>query len=388
LAPRLATVRQQLSDLRRQKEALVKTVATTLITVSVSPRVMRVLPRGNWLDDSGEIVTPGVPASLAGREIKDRRATRLDLAQWMVAPDNPLVARVFVNRLWKLFFGQGLVRTLDDFGAQGAWPTHPELLDWLAVEFRESGWDVKHLIKLIVRSRTYRQASIASEPLRQRDPYNTLLARQTPFRLDAEMVRDNALAISGLLVRRIGGPSVKPYQPAGYWAMLNFPKREWQNDTGENLHRRGLYTYWCRTFPYPSFIAFDGPSREECTVERPRSDTPLQALVLLNDPVYVEAARAFAERILRAGADDIPQRIQFAYRQALCRKARPDEVAVLEGLYEKHLQHYAADKAAASAVLGVGDHAAALRDLDRVELAAWTSVARTLLNLHETITRN
>ena len=254
LAPQLEPVRKELAKLQHRKEEMNKKVATTLISVSIPPRITRILPRGNWLDDSGEIVTPGMPASLSWREVKDRRATRLDLARWLVAPENPLVARVFVNRLWKLFFGQGIVKTLDDFGSQGAWPTHPELLDWLAVEFRESGWDVKHMVKLMVLSRTYRQASSVREPLWQRDPYNVLLARQARFRLDAEMVRDNALAISGLLSREIGGPSVKPYQPAGYWAMLNFPKREWQNDKGENLYRRSMYTYWCRTFPHPSLV--------------------------------------------------------------------------------------------------------------------------------------
>jgi hypothetical protein len=387
LAPQLEPVRKKLADLQRRKGEINKEVATTLVSVSVPPRIMRVLPRGNWLDDSGEIVPPGMPASLSWRDVKDRRATRLDLARWMVAPENPLAARVFVNRLWKLVFGQGLVKTLDDFGSQGAWPTHPELLDWLAVEFRESGWDVKHMIRLMVQSRTYRQASSVNEQLRQRDPYNLLLARQPRFRLEAEMVRDNALAISGLLSRRIGGPSVKPYQPAGYWAMLNFPKREWQNDKGESLYRRTLYTYWCRTFPHPSLIAFDAPSREECTVERPRSNTPLQALVLLNDPIYVEAARAFAERILRAGSSDTEQRIQFAYRQALCRPARPEEIQVLVALYRKHLQKYKEDPSAAAALLSIGDHRAPA-DIDRVELAVWTSVARTILNLNETITRN
>src|SRR5262249_26979879 len=213
------------------------------------------------------------------------------------APDNPLVARVFVNRLWELYFGQGLVKTLDDFGSQGVWPTHPDLLDWLAVEFRASGWGVKHVGKLMVMSETYQQPSKATEEIKQADRYNLLLARQARFRLDAEVVRDNALAVSGLLVRRVGGKSVKPYQPPGYWAHLNFPVREWQNDSGESLYRRGLYTYWCRTFLHPSLLAFDAPSREECTVERARSNTPQQALVLLNDPSYVEAARVLAERI-------------------------------------------------------------------------------------------
>jgi hypothetical protein len=387
VAPQLDPVRKQLADLQQQKDQLLKTIPTTLITVSITPRVMRVLPRGNWLDESGEIITPGVPASLSGPKVNGRRATRVDLARWMVAPENPLVARVFVNRLWMLFFGQGIVKTADDFGSQGAWPTHPELLDWLAVEFRESGWDVKHMVKLIIESRTYRQSSSASEQLRQRDPYNALLARQARFRLDAEMVRDNALAISGLLSRKVGGASVKPYQPAGYWAMLNFPKREWHNDKGENLYRRGLYTYWCRTFPHPSLIAFDAPSREECTVERPRSNTPLQALVLLNDPAYVEAARVFAERIVRRGGKKTEQRLHYAFRQALCRKVRPEELEVLGSLYEKHVHEYQADKTAAGALLRVGDHPPA-KDIDSAELAAWTSVARIVLNLHETITRN
>jgi hypothetical protein len=294
---------------------------------------------------------------------------------------------VLVNRLWKLLFGQGIVKSLEDFGAQGAAPTHPELLDWLAVEFRESGWNVKHMLKLMALSATYRQSSAVSEALRQRDPYNYLLGRQARFRLDAEMVRDNALAVSGLLAQEIGGPSVKPYQPAGFWAMLNFPKREWQNDKGESLYRRSLYTYWCRTFPHPSLVAFDAPSREECTVERPRSNTPLQALVLLNDPIYVEAARAFAERIVRDASGSVDERIQFAYRQILNRKARPEEVKLLASIHDKHLQEFRTEKQAPDLLLQVGDHPAP-REMDAAELATWTSVARVILNLHETITRN
>jgi hypothetical protein len=387
IAPLLEPVRKQLADLQRQKDELNRTIPTSLVSISVPPRAMRVLPRGNWLDDSGEVVTPGVPAAVAPLDVKDRSATRLDLARWLVAPENPLVARVFVNRLWKLMFGQGLVKTLDDFGAQGAWPAHPELLDWLAIELRESGWNVKHMLKLMALSHTYRQSSAVSEALRQRDPYNELLARQARFRLDAEMVRDNALAISGLLSRKVGGPSAKPYQPAGYWAMLNFPTREYQNDKGEGLYRRGLYTYWCRTFPHPSLVAFDAPSREECTVERPRSNTPLQALVLLNDTIYVEAARALAERLMREGGSGTETKIHFGYRQALGRGAQPEELRLLAALYEKHLREYQADKTAADATLHIGDHPAP-KDLDSAELAAWTSVARVLLNLHETITRN
>jgi hypothetical protein len=342
------------------------------------------------------VVQPSPPAFLNPIEPKNRRATRLDLAQWLLHPDNPLTARVFVNRLWKLYFGRGLASSLEDFGSQGAWPTHPALLDWLAVEFRESGWDIKHMVWLLVTSGAYRQSSQAGPELRQRDPYNRWLARQSRFPLDAEMIRDNALAVSGLLVRKMGGKSVKPYQPPGYWAYLNFPKREWVHDKGEDQYRRGLYTYWCRTFPQPSMLAFNAPSREECTVERPRSNTPLQALALLNDPTYVEAARAFAERILReaeAGspldardAAAIEQRIQFAYRQALLRPARPEEVKLLSGIYRKHLAQYEADRKSAEELLRVGEKPPA-PELNPTELAAWTSVARVIFNLHEMITR-
>jgi hypothetical protein len=284
-------------------------------------------------------------------------------------------------------FGQGIVATLDDFGAQGTWPTHPELLDWLAVEFRDGGWDVKRMLRLMALSGTYRQSSRADEEQRRRDPGNTWLARQARFRLDAELVRDNALAASGLLAPAVGGPVAKPYQPAGYWALLNFPQREYQADHGAGLYRRGLYTYWCRTFLHPSLLAFDAPGREECQVERPRSNTPLQALVLLNDPTYVEAARVLAGRIARDGGPDVAARIQYAYRRVLSRRARPAEAARLAALYEQHLRQYQTDREAAAALIRVGEWPAPT-DLDAAELAAWTSVARVLLNLHETITRN
>jgi hypothetical protein len=396
IAGELEPARRKIAELLREKDAINKAMPQTLVSMSVTPRVMRVLPRGNWLSDSGEIVTPGVPVSLnSAPGVADHRAltqpgsprkTRLDLARWLTAPDHPLTARVFVNRLWKLFYGQGIVTTLDDFGSQGAWPTHPELLDWLAREFIESGWDVKHIVTLMVTSSAYRQVSTANETLTHRDPYNHLLARQARFRLDAEFVRDNALAVSGLLSHKIGGPSVKPYQPAGYWAYLNFPTREWYEDKGENQYRRGLYTYWQRTFPHPSLLAFDAPSREECTVERPRSNTPQQALVLLNDPTYVEAARALAEKTLREGGTTDAERLNFAYWQVLGRKAELQEATVLLPLLARHLKQYRSDKESADAILTVGQ-APAGKDVDRPALAAWTSVARVLLNLHETITR-
>jgi hypothetical protein len=378
--------KERLAKLEAQRNAFVAAIPQTLVTVSVPPRQMRVLRRGNWLDDSGDVVQPATPAFLPSPSAKERRATRLDLAKWLISRDNPLTARVFVNRLWKLTFGQGIVKSVDDFGTQGSFPSHPELLDWLAVEFMDSGWDVKHVLRLMVLSSTYRQSSSASRQVREHDPGNALLARQGRFRLDAEMVRDNALAVSGLLVHKVGGPSVKPYQPAGYWSYMNFPKREWQSDKGEGLYRRGLYTYWCRTFLHPSLLAFDASTREECTAERPRSSTPLQALVLLNDPVYVEAARVFAEKALRQGGD-ATQRLRWAFRRTLSRDPRPEEEKVLGDLLARHLTEYRSDKAAAQQLVRTGEWPVP-GDLDVAELAAWTSVARVLLNLHETITRS
>lgn len=386
LAPQLKPSRERLAELQRKKEEFEKAVPSTLITETVPPRVVRLLPRGNWMDDSRAIVEPAIPAFLGKLETGARRATRADLAQWLVSRDNPMVARVFVNRLWKLVFGQGIVKTLDDCGTQGALPTHPELLDWLAIEFMDSGWNVKHLLKLMVMSRTYRQVSEAASELHERDPGNQWLARQGVFRLDAEFIRDNALAISGLLSPKIGGPSVKPYQPAGYWDYLNFPKRDYVEDRGEDQYRRGLYTYWQRTFLHPSLLAFDAPTREECTAERARSNTPLQALVLLNDPTYVEAARVFAQRVACDGGSTLEDRLRFAFRQALNRAPRPDEVRVLNGLYEEHFCQYTADEKAAWEVIQVGQSKAP-SEISPAELAAWTSITRVLLNLHETITR-
>jgi len=387
VAPELEPLRKELAVVQGRRDALMKAVPTTLVATAVAPRVVHVLARGNWLDDSGEIVQPAVPAFLAILDSKGKRATRLDLAHWIVSADNPLTARVFVNRLWKICFGQGIVKSLDDFGVQGTLPSHPLLLDWLAVEFVESGWDVKHLLKLLVMSSTYRQSSVGAKEARDKDPGNVWLARQGRFRLDAEMVRDNALEISGLLAREIGGPSVKPYQPAGYWSYLNFPTREWQADNGENVHRRGLYTYWCRTFLHPSLLAFDAPTREECTVERTRSSTPLQALVLLNDPIYVEAARVFAEHIMKQGGKDTPARLDWAYRRAVSRPVKTEETKVLTELYQKHLAEFRLDGAGAAKTIAVGQWPVP-KDVDPAELAAWTSVARVILNLHETITRN
>ncbi len=387
IAPSLDASRSRLAVLTAERDALGQSISTSLVTAAVEPRMIRVLARGNWMDESGEIVKPGFPDCLPSSPTADRRLNRLDLANWVVSPENPLTARVFVNRVWKLLFGAGLSRRVDDLGAQGEWPSHPELLDWLAADFRDHGWDVRRLVRQIVLSNAYQQSSVVSNAARELDPANRWLARQSAFRLDAEFVRDNALSVSGLLVERVGGPSVRPYQPPGFWAYLNFPQREWQNSQGDGLHRRGVYTHWQRQYLHPSLSAFDAPSREECTADRPRSNTPMQALVLLNDPTYVEAARAFAAKLMREGGADTDARIHWAFERALLRPAKPEEVAALQSLYEKHLAQLRDDPAAVAALTGIDENAASV-DIDRSELAAWTSVSRAILNLHETVTRN
>ncbi|MCF6284114.1 MAG: DUF1553 domain-containing protein [Candidatus Hydrogenedentes bacterium] len=385
-APSADSLRKELRSRQEARFRLEQETYHSVVTETMKPRVVRVLARGNWMDESGEIVTPGIPAFLGDIQTTDRLPTRLDLANWLTDPKNPLTARVFVNRLWKLYFGTGISKVLDDLGSQGEWPAHPELLDYLALEFMESGWDIKHVVKLMVMSSTYRQTSKADATLKNRDPYNRLLARQSRFRLEAELIRDNALKVSGLLSTAMGGPSAKPYQPAGYYSELNFPKREYQPDTGENLYRRGVYTHWQRTFLHPSLLAFDAPTREECTAERPISNSPLQALVLLNDPTFVEAARVFAQRILKEGGLAEADRIAWAYQEALSRFPLDSERAIMHTLLDKHTAQFAARPATANDLLGVGEQSIP-KDADPVQLAAWTSVARTLFNTHEMIYR-
>jgi hypothetical protein len=386
-APELAGTRFDLARLREERAEFTKGIPTTLMSDTDKPRVTQILPRGNWMDDSGEVVLPGPPEFLSGEERHNARETRLDLARWLVSRDNPLTARVWVNRLWRLFFGVGLSKNVTDFGAQGEWPKHPELLDWLAAEFMENEWDVKHLVRLMVTSAAYRLSSATDPELRELDPFNRLHARQSRVRLDAEMIRDNALAVSGLLVRTVGGPSVKPYQPAGYWNHLNFPKRKWHADEGEQLYRRGLYVFWCRTFLHPSLLSFDACPREESTAERVISNTPLQALTLLNDPVYVEAARAFAQRMVQEGGDEDLSRFRWAFEHALARAPQLHEEEVLTELLRQERQRYRHDLDAVQALLAVGEQPVPA-DLDPTEVAAWTAVARTLLNLDETVVRN
>ncbi len=365
-----------------------ETVPKMLVSESLdNPRVTRILPRGNWLDDSGEIVSPAIPEFLGTLQTGGRLATRLDLANWLCDPENPLTARTMVNRLWSLMFGRGICTSVDDFGGQGTYPSYPELLDALSVEFVESGWDIKHVFRLIANSRAYQRSSHSTGELRASDPYNDWFARQGCFRIDAEMVRDSALACSGLLVEQRGGNSVRPYQPAGYYAHLNFPPRKYQQDTGNSLYRRGVYTHWQRTFLHPMLKAFDAPSREECTARRSRSTTPLQALTLLNDPSFVEAARVFAQRSMMEGGGTLEDQIKWAYRSATSRKTNVEIEDLLGQLYEDHLEVYSTNPAAAKKLVKIGE-APVPKEADIVKLAAMTSVTRVILNLHECITRN
>jgi len=376
-----------LATAEKARKEFYEPLAKCLVSVhSDKPRTVRLLPRGNWMDETGEVMKPAFPGFLPQPMIEGREPNRLDLAQWLVSRDNPLTARVVMNRLWKQFFGTGLSKVLDDLGAQGEPPVNPALLDWLACEFMDSKWSVKHMVRTIVTSATYRQTSVATPQLAAADPFNRELARQSAFRVDAETVRDQALSASGLLVRTIGGPSVKPYQPDGYWENLNFPARTSSADTGDKQYRRGLYTWWQRSFLHPSMLAFDAPSREECCAERNRSNIPQQALVLLNDPIYVEAARSLAARVLKDCNGSAEERMAWAWRQVLQRLPRVEEMESVMPLLRTHLDHYKTAPAAAESLLQTG-LTSVPPDLDKAELAAWTHVARVLLNLHETITR-
>lgn len=383
-APQLALARSELEQMKKLKSTTQRGIPVVMQTRSVPPMVTRILPRGNWMDDSGEVVTPGVPAAFGPGPELDASANRLDLANWLVDGENPLVARVLVNRLWRMLLGRGLVSSLDDFGVQGTHPTHPLLLDYLARELVDSGWNVRHVIRQIVLSSTYGQASGGDQSA---DPSNQWFGRQERFRLDAEFVRDNALAVSGLLVREVGGPSVRPYQPEGYWAHLNFPRRTYMASSGRDLYRRALYGHWQRQYLHPSLMAFDAPSRERCVAERPRSNTPQAALALLNDPIFVEASRALAQRVLQEAEASDEQRIDWLWQRVLQRDPRAAEKQLLLELLGDHRAHFQAHPGAALELLAVG---ASKRDveLSAPEHAAWTSAARVLLNLHETIVRN
>jgi hypothetical protein len=389
-AQELGAKRVALANLEERLAVLTEPFPTMVMNVAEKPRDTYILKRGDYAQPTTK-VTAGTIEALPPMP-DGAPADRLGLAQWVTMPENPLTARVAVNRFWKMLFGTGIVATAADFGAQGEWPSHPELLDWLAVEFRESGWDVKHLVKLIVTSATYRQSSVASPALLERDPANRLLARGPRFRLAAELIRDGALKTSGLLVPRLGGPSVNPYTPADLWREVSHygstpaTAQTFVQDHGEKLYRRSLYTYWKRTVPPPNMVAFDAPNREVCTVGRATTTTPLQALVLLNDTQFVEAARAFAARIVAHGGDD-PARLRWAFLEALSRPPSEKERKVVLDALARERRRYRGDEAAAIAYLGVGESP---RDpkLPPAEHAAWAQVAALLLNLSETVTRN
>ena len=355
--PLFEPLRKQLEDLNKQRAALDALIPATMIMADLpKPRDTFVLIRGAY-DQRGEKVYPDTPAVFAPMP-KDAPKNRLGLARWLVDRANPLTARVMVNRFWQQYFGRGIVKTANDFGYQGEWPSHPELLDWLAKEFIDSGWDVKHVQKLIVMSGTYQQSSKITPELFHRDPENALLARGPRFRMDAEMVRDTALAASGLLVEKLGGHSVKPYQPPGLWEAVGFlgsNTRDFKRDMGAALYRRSVYTFWKRTSPPPSLTAFDAPSRETCTVRRSRTNTPLQALTLMNDEQFVEASRHLARRMMIEGGTTPEERLTRGFRLTTAPRPDAQELTTLVQLFEQQLAYYRADKDAALKLLKVGE---------------------------------
>jgi hypothetical protein len=378
---------EQATKLTKEIADIENSIPTALVMEELpQPRDTFILIRGEY-NKPGEKVTAATPAVLPPMR-DDLPRNRLGLAQWLVDPANPLPARVTMNRHWQLLFGTGLVRTAEDFGSQGEPPSHPELLDWLSAEFISSGWDVKAMLRLLVTSETYRQSSRLTPALQQRDPDNRLLARGPRFRLQGEFIRDQALAIGGLLTARIGGPSVKPYHPPGLYEQVTAGSgtNVYVPSKGDDLYRRSLYTYWKRSVPHPAMLMFDAPFREACTLRRPRTNTPLQALNLLNDPTYVEAARMLAQRMMLEGGDTPETRLKFGFRLALAREPRSLEIAVLKSAWERGLKDFQADTASAAELLKVGEAATDLR-LDTAQLAAFTIVASTILNLDETVTK-
>jgi len=397
-----------LAKARTTKNELITAIPTSMIMEEMDPpRETYELVRGDFRS-KGERVYPATPAYLP--KIRPAKVTnqdgqlklsfdnvdskpgwtpnRLDLDEWLVSPENPLTARVTVNRYWAMLFGTGLVKTLNDFGSQGEWPSHPELLDWLATRFRDGDsavapWDVKALVRLIVNSRTYQQSAVSTPDKSERDPYNRLLARSPRLQLDAEFVRDNALAVSGLLNSNIGGASVKPYQPDGLWDGTD---SKFVQDHGEDLYRRGMYVFWRRSAHYPAFATFDAPNREVCTFFRQRTQTPLQSLVLMNDPAFVECARGLAQRVMLEEPADLDRRLKRAFRLTLGRVPATDEIDILKRTYEQQLVEFQNDPGSAAELLKVGESKVP-ESLDQVKLAAMTAVANVLLNLNETITR-
>ena len=373
----------QRDDLRSGATQIRHSYPTVMVMKEMPrPRNTYVLRRGRY-DQPEEQVEIGIPAVLPALPT-GAPPSRLEFARWLMSPSHPLTSRVTVNRFWQMFFGTGIVKTSEDFGTQGEFPSHPELLDWLATQFIDCGWDVRAILKLMVTSSTYRQSSRISRSLLTRDPENRLLARGPRFRLPAELIRDNALTISGLLVERLGGESVRPYQPPSLWKEIS--NRSYEQDHGENLYRRSLYTYWKRAVPPPNMLALDAPTRETCTVRRQRTNTPLMALVTLNDPTFVEASRALAQRMMTEASETAQEAVQFAFELATARIPGPVEQEVLLSLFRKERRVFRRDEEAARRLLAVGESPQNSK-LDPAELAAWTVVAGAILNLDETMTK-
>lgn len=377
-------IKAELLEIPKKLVELEKAMPVTMVMGEISPRrPTHILKRGQY-DQPGEMVEPGVPGIFAG--LPTSVPTRLELARWLTNPNNPITSRVAVNRWWEMFFGTGLVETSEDFGIQGSLPSHPELLDWLALNLVDKHWDIREILKQIVLSATYRQSANISSQVLEKDPRNRLLGHGARNRLPAETVRDNALAISGLLVEQLGGPSVKPYQPDGLWEDVSVERREkYKADLGDGLYRRSMYTFWKRTCPPPGMAAFDAPDRETCVIRRARTNTPLQALVLLNDPTYVEAGRKFAEQILLMAGDN-QSRFEFAFQAALCRSPKPEEVEILSKILQTAEKHFSADNASANKLTSVG-HSKRNEKLNVSTLAAWTTITSMILNLDETISK-
>lgn len=392
LPKEFAKSQAKVAQLKKRRADIEARFVPTMVTQAVAPREIRILPRGDWLDNSGAVVQPRWPAELGpvelgGKPAASGRNNRLDLAKWITARDNPLTPRVVTNRLWKMCFGVGLSKTLLDIGSQGEPPSHPELLDHLAAELVDNGWDLRRLLRTLVTSSAYRQSSAPRAELIQRDPENRLLARQGRYRLEAEAVRDSALAHAGLLVQQFGGEFAYPYQPAGYYGPLNYPPREYAASTDANQYRRGVYTHWQRQFLHPWLLAFDAPSREECTANRPISNTPTAALVLLNDPSFVEAARGLATRTLTTNKTDDKDRLAWAWREVTSRTAKPEELTEMRTLLAAQRKRYEHDTTAAEQLISIGQSKAP-DDVSPAELASWTAVSRAILNTHEFLSRN
>jgi hypothetical protein len=382
--PKYAILQTKAASLKAEYDAIADRSPTTMVMdEKPTPPFAFLLKRGQY-DQKGEKLSPGVPKVLPPMP-KDVPDNRLGLAKWLVSPENPLLSRVTVNRFWQQLFGIGIVRTAEDFGVMGERPVNQPLLDWMAVEFRESGWDVKHMFKLMVMSAAYRQSDRITPAKLEADPENRLISRGPRFRLDAEAIRDQALAASGLLNPQIGGPSVKPYQPPGLWEVVSMSNEVYKQDSGPALYRRSMYTYLKRLAPQPQLTTFDAPTREVCTVRRERTDTPLQALAMENDPQYMEAARHLAVNAIQSAADPA-KRLDYISERLLARPLAQDEQSVLLETLIEFIQTYSKQPAAAAKVIRIGD-SPANTTIPAPEQAAWTMVASEFLNLDETLNK-